>query len=73
MLAMILYNFTVCTNIIITTYMTQNITLVWLVLGSVLQTVTYYTFLIAFFKSNAVKLLNYSPEKKIICYIPFTP
>lgn len=34
-------------------------------LGSVRQTVTYYTFLITFFKSNAVKLLNYSPEKKI--------
>lgn len=49
LLAMILYNFTVCTNIIVTTYMTQNITLVWLVLGSVLQTVTYYTFLITFF------------------------
>lgn len=65
LLAMILYNFTVCTNIIVTTYMTQNITLVWLVLGSVLQTVTYYTFLITFFfKSNAVKLFNYSPEEK---------
>lgn len=67
LLAMILYNFTVCTNIIIiiiTTYMTQNITLVWLVLGSVLQKVTYYTLLITFLKSNAVKLLNYSPEKK---------
>lgn len=74
MLAMILYNFTVCTNIIITTCMTQNITLVWLVLGSVLQTVTYYTFLIAFFLK--AMQLSYSithQKKKKICYIPFTP
>lgn len=70
LLGMILYNFTVCTNIIVTTYMTQNITLVWLVLGSVLQTVTYYTFLITFFfKAMQLSYLITHQKKKI----PFTP
>lgn len=65
LLAMILYNFTVCTNIIVTTYMTQNITLVWLVLGSVLQTVTYYTFLITFFfKAMQLSYLITHQKKK---------